>query len=402
MHVCLDGPALWVAAYDARLWSDSQRTIGWIADPETQYHDSQIVVGAPSTVLSGERSEGSERPVLERLLGDPILTARMVAGLGGPPPQLEWLLDAEPMAKLFEVDEKSTADEQPLQHIRYQSISERDGVWCVVVVASTGDESYRFWIDRDRSCIHAVELPAVVAGQPIELDGWTIESLELVLHEARFRAGEAPFVLEQMPKFDFPKRPQYVNALIPLPPPAPHRRLGSTLPNLSVGDRAGRLNVTQRGFDRQLTLWLAAADTPESQAGLDTLALVRAISGGLDRSSKEANASVRPVVLANEQSADTLEQARVGPAGWVLIKDSQAELTQRLGLKPRQCLLSNAKGRVLWVGQANVPIDLASLPGVLQDTLAGYDVPKRLRDQWQSDRQAYQQKLAEVRANVPR
>ena len=86
MHVLLEGPTIWVAAYDGRIWSDSQRTIGWVHDEKTQHHDSQVVVGATASP--------SGRAELNRLLGEPILREKIVAGLGGPPPQLEWLLGA--------------------------------------------------------------------------------------------------------------------------------------------------------------------------------------------------------------------------------------------------------------------------------------------------------------------
>lgn len=408
MHVCLSGPAVWVAAYDARLWADAEQTVGWIADEQTDFHDSQVVVGAASTdpreqprsdampAVGG--STASERPVLENLLRDPLLTTRMVSGLGGPPPQLEWLLEGDPMAKLFREDPAAAASETQKRQIRYGSTAMRDGVPCVSVVASVGDDSYQFWIDRQRSCIKSVELPIAIAGKGIEMEGWVVESLELELHQASFEPWPGSFQLSQMPKATFPDQPKYVRALVPLPPAAPHRRMGSTLPEFSVGDKNGRFRITAAGGQTPLTLWLAGTTNDDADpAAPEFLPLVQSLSTWLMQDGSPQSQQLRAVALVEDVLVDPLMRAGIDNTPWVVVRDRRGELSERIGLQPNQLMLSNQSRRILWIGDGRDAGDVASLAAVVQDALHGTDVPNRLQRQWQADRQAYLSKLQELR-----
>ena len=339
--------------------------------------------------------------MLNNLLGDPLLTARMVSGLGGPPPQLEWLLDADPMAKLFRHGDDDPAEEPRPRQIRYDNVARLDGVLCVSVVASVGDESYRFWIDRKRSCIKTVELPASIAGQQVEMEGWTVKSLELELKHASFEPFKESFQLANMPGADFPANPKYVRAMIPLPPAPPHRRLGATLPSFSVADRSGRVNVNAEGYDAPLTLWLVGQSSESSDPGLETVTWIQNLSSGLERAKPEIRQRLRPVVLAEATTVETLMRAGVDKTRWVVIKDREFDLAEQMGLNPGDVMLSDESRRILWIGDARLPSDVASLTGVAADTLAGIDVPQRLRQQWRSDQQAYQRKLQQVRYPAP-
>ena len=392
MHVALDGSTIWIACYDARLWSDSGKTIGWIADEQSDFHDSQVVVGG-----SAATAPSSARPTLEHLLRDPILTTRMTAGLGGPPPQLEWLLDADPMAKLFRDAERSAPDRT--RKIQYEGVAERDQILCVVVHAVVGGDSYRFWIERSRSLIHCVELPVSMAGEQIQLEGWKIQSLELVLDGASFDPPAKPYQITEMPKADLPKVPKFVRALIPLPPPQPSPRLGSRVEPFKRPDLAGQIEISHTGADRPFTLFFASVAADDTDSELRNLHAVNQFAGWLQLANQPEQADVRPISLVDDASARLLVGAGISQAGWLLLPDRDASVRRQIGIEPGQAALVDSRGRIIWIGAAGSPADLQSLDAVISDTRAGVDVPVQIRRLWASDLKAYQEKLAEMHAD---
>ncbi|MCO8122698.1 hypothetical protein NHH03_13200 [Stieleria sp. TO1_6] len=370
MQVALEGTTIWIAAYDARLWSDDQQTLGWLADQRTRYHDAQVVVGPVST----------GRPTLSLLLQDPILSERMVAGLGGPPPQLEWLFDPDPMAKLF-TDAAADA-------IEYQGIDESDGVKCVVVHAVVDRDRYRFWIDPDQSVIRNVDLPVSMAGQAVQLEGAKVHSLELSLVGATFDPPQEPFELPQMQHFDFPPQPKYLRALVPLPPPRPNPRLGSRVPG-------------QKRTDRGVTLMVACHRQTTADAEPQNIHAVQSLAAWLAHSPEEVRSRVQPVALVDQAAQRILDQSSVASIGWALLRDDAGRTQQRIGIDAGQAAAMDASGRLVWVGDPRSPLDISVLGTVVIDTLAGIDVPQRMREQWQSDRSAYQAKLKTLAVPTP-
>ncbi|MEM6470585.1 MAG: hypothetical protein AAF802_13595 [Planctomycetota bacterium] len=403
MHVQFDQASLWVAAYDARLWTDGDETIGWIAEPDSVMHDGQVVVGGPIA-----SSESGGRPELPRLLGDSILAARMTLGLGGPPPQLEWLFDADPMARLFESDESN-------QRIEYDGFSSREGFSCLVVAAAAGNDSYRFHVDRARSMIVAVDLPTSLAGNPVELDGWKIRSLELLLKDATFQKPERPLQLTNMPRSTGPDKPTFVRSLIPLPPPLPHPQIGAAVESFKSVDLTGKIRLGHRGIDRPLTLWFVTPEVSDaSDPGLlRSIQTMNSLSLAL---APKARSLVRRIVIGDGESVRTLSQNVPGSglgepgyssegvgqpgSGWVFVDDSRGRLTRALSLSEGQFALSATDGRIRWIGDPSRPGELESLSNLVTDTLAGVDVAEKLRERWRADRKAYEEKLREL--SVPR
>ena len=386
MEIRLDGAKIWIAAYDARLWSDDERTLGWVVNDETKPDQHQVVVGASAT---DQRS--TDRPVLANLLRDPLLTSRMTSGLGGPPPQLEWLLDAKPMARLF----------QPQSTIEYEGTETEREHPCVVVRATAGEETYRFWIDRSRSLVRRVSLPVSIAGTSVELDGWTVKSLELVLMEARFSTSEPSQDTDPMPQSKLPPRPTWVRALVPLPPRQPSRYLGSRLESFQVTAANSGSPVSHLGAGTALTLWLIPTKESSSERGAAFLRSIYMVAAGLGRLDPSLLQNVRPIALTDDKSLETLSKLAVEDAGWILIRDPDHDLASRLKLRSGQMVLSDSSGTLLWIGSLNSPTDSVVLPNVISDALAGVDIVRRLRDQWKSDFAAYQKKLTEVTITEP-
>ena len=393
MHVMLDGSTIWVAAYDARLWSDDGETVGWIADPQTNLHDSQVVIGGSS---SEQRSTG--RPILANLLRDPILTSSMVSGLGGPPPQLEWLLDPDPMAKLFGGHDPRAGESEPAREIVYDGIELHDQIPCVLVKVVAGRDVYRFWIDRQKSLIYRVELPASLAGQKVQLDGWKVHSLELVLVNASFQPPSRPYQLTEMPEADLPARPKYLRSLVPLPPPPPDRRLGRRAGAFETIDVTGRIKLTERGIGRMLTLWYAAFGQATPDANARNLQSINQLSTRLGQANPPNRSVIGSVCLADGASGKFLDDAGITNSDWVLLIDGKETVRKQFALDPGQATLVDWRGQMVWIGDSSVAADSGDLSAVVADSLAGVNVSDRMRRQWETDRDAYPKKLTELAA----
>ncbi|WP_149497153.1 hypothetical protein [Roseiconus lacunae] len=379
MSVHLQGAKLDLAAYDARLWSDGSQTFGWIADPNTSLHDQQVVVGGSLH----DATSNVRRPSLDRLLRDPILTAKMKAGLGGPPPQLEWLLEADPMANLFRGKQA--------ERIEYVGIRMLRDVPCVVVLAEVDGEQYRFWIDRRRSIMKLVELPTSVAETSVTVGGYEFESLELVLEGATFAPDAASF--PSSPKQDFPQRPTYLRALLPLPPRPPHRLLGSKLATFRVRDISDQVDVTQRGVDRSFTLFVMTDPSSASDV-TDDMQLISFASLQLANLNDALRAKVRPVVVAGQERARQLRQIGIDRSEWFIV--SAPTVLSEFQQYPAVVLV-NARGEVLFVAEQQMAGQLTTLPGAISDALSGGDLPAEMRRQWETDRKAYEAKVKELR-----
>ena len=317
MHVLLDGPNLWIAAYDGRLWSDGNRTLGWIHDEKSDRHDGQVVVG-PTAAPDG-------RPELKRVLNEPTLREKIIAGLGGPPPQLEWLLEPDPMAKLF--DGKQTK-------IEYAGIRSRDSVAHVVVEAVADGQRYRFWIDGEKSLIRSVDLPIELAEEnPSTPAGWRVRSLELRLPNATFAPTEQRATLDAMRFCELPSPPKYVRAMVPLPPPPPNRLIGRRLGEFQVRDVSGRWTVSQRGAGTDFTMFAVVSSDAQGAALLQSLPLIDA------QVPPQMRAHLTFVILVDEDNS-----ARLDPARFRVIQNRKDALSQRMGLAGGASCLVDQQG----------------------------------------------------------
>lgn len=121
------------------------------------------------------------------------------------------------------------------------------------------------------------------------------------------------------------------------------------------------------------------------------------------------------IASANQRGSDVVRRVAVGPpeslrrlnqngareSGWLLVPDPGQSIRSKLGIEDETYALTATNARVYWLGDPSVVGDLASLGSIIQDTLSGVDVPKRLRERWETDRRAYEAKLQELRAPFP-
>lgn len=388
MNVALDANRVWIAAYDARLWSDASETLGWIANEKNNFHDSQVVVG-----MTENSRPPVARPSLEFLLRDPILAERMVAGLGGPPPQLEWLLDPEPMARLFNEDTDSSKSESSPsdRSIEYEGVLKRDGQPRVVVRAIANGDKYLFWIDKSTSVIHSVDLPVSMTGQQVELDGWTVHSLELKLVNAHFDQPKTTLQLSDMKYATLPTRPRYVNALVPLPPPLPSSRLGSSLGTFQATDRFQNVTVSQRGSGRPFTVFFAAHLDDDDSSEFRNFQAAAKLVAWFNRLSRTLKQTVQIIAFSNQAS-----EKMFADTGILVLQDTDAKLRGRVGIESGQVSIVDSDGTLLWIGDPTDDSDAAVYASVISDSASGIDVPSQMRKQSQLEQAAYREKLREV------
>lgn len=187
-----------VSAYANRITHDPERGLAWFTDPTSQHWGNQVLVS---------RGTG-RRPNLDRLLADPVLTTQLSVGGAGPPPQLEWLFSAEPMARLF----GGTAEFA-------WGVSEAiDGVLCTAIRVHDASDRFTFWIDLPSSLIRRIDLPSVVL--PMSSPSGVLANREIALTVRLVNASfESPDVDDDSP--GLPRSPQWVRRLVPPPNEAP-------------------------------------------------------------------------------------------------------------------------------------------------------------------------------------
>jgi hypothetical protein len=359
LRVWLESARLYVEAYDLRVWADEQATTAWIVDPTTDNFDSQVLRQPP----------GSGRPSLQRLLSDAVLSEKLSAGLAGPPPQLDWLLSEEPMKRLFAEDHRIT----------FAGERELNGRLCVTVLVAADGEQYRFWIDKGSSLIRRVDLPPIPAAN----DASQQATLTLELKAATFDAAkELPAIT------DLPAEPQLVGRFVPLPPPRPSDALGQTSHPFRLRDRSGKIEVSNQGSDRDVTVILFASDEETSlwQATAFhqwTATLLPAmqnkvrcvvITDAATASKLPKNFSIPVVIDANEQAKQAIASTS---------HDSEFEL-----------VIIDRYGRIAWLQQATNSADgYSPLAPVIRDISSGVDVAGRYLQQWRAAEATYRNLL---------
>ncbi|MFK8111955.1 MAG: hypothetical protein AB8B91_07120 [Rubripirellula sp.] len=358
MRIWLDRDRLYVEAYDVRLASDPKACLAWISDEATSDFDSQVL-RLPS-------SQG--RPQLKALFADRILTERISAGLAGPPPQLEWLFASDPMKQLFRSDHQ----------FAFAASRNIDGRPCRSVQVKAGSEKYQFWIDQRDGVIRRVELPPIVA-PPEPGQAPQTMSLSLELAAASFGAPQREPDLKPLPA-----NPQYVRQLIPLPPEAPPRTLGSVVSPFQL--RTHEFAVSERGADREATMLVRFAGDPASMMSL----------AALERWTQEIPKSLAQrlrIVVAIDPNA----KARF-PNGLRIPSavDQDSQTSRALQLQSGGLALLDRKGRVVWTQEAVTPTTMVTLGAVVADVLDQVDVPQRIQAQWAEQVRAYRDTVQKV------
>ena len=345
-----------VHAYDTSLRSGGEGLIAWIDDPDSNSFDSQVLVG-PSA---------AGRPSLEAVFADPILADRVSSGLAGPPPQLDWLFAADPMAGLF----------QAASTFAFGAVDTIDRRECRAVTVTVGQEEYRFWIDRHDSLIRRVEFPEVLL--PGETPGSpTRTEMTIELRGAAFASSSHPPRLPSLPR-----QPKYVSRFVPLPTARPASVIGTTPKGWVITDDAGKVTIRDGRSDREICVLVRLADDPASDAAVSIM----------NRWYAQLPETIQQRVRVGVIAATGLRPE----ADFPVFVQLQSSVAQRLQLPAGAAMVWDARGRVAWI-QPDLSSDAsatAMLGAVVADLLGGVDVPQRVLQQWDQQVKAYRAALA--------
>jgi len=362
LHVSYNREQLFVQAYDVQLLSDSKGTLAWIGDEQTDNFDSQVKRAGPIEA----------RPTIESLFADPILFQHVSAGLAGPPPQLEWLFSDEPMKQFFRSGDRFAFD-------KTDTI---DGRSCRSVRVHAGPDIYRFWIDRASGIVRRIEFPSMVAppvpGQP---------PLRMTLTMDLVGASFGPSIHAPEVK-PLPTDPRYVSRFIPLPPPEPPASLGQMPDRFQVESTDNRIQVSDRGSNRDATLVVRFTGDQRSRVAVATL------QQWFQQMPEVLLSRVLLVFLAESGTAEPLSKQTSVP----VVVDQHESAAQALNLAPGTLAIQDKSGRIHWVQSDFSEPSLISLGAIVADVVAGVDVPGRVRDQWQQQVDAYETAMTRAAA----
>ncbi len=347
LSVRLERQNFYVQAYSLRCFCDSTQTLCWIKDETTDDFDHQVSVRpAPKT-----------RGDWETLTLDLIFQQHLSAGLGGPPPQLDWLFAAEPMKLLFDQQHRfEFGSEQSIENRRCQS-----------VIVRADAKRYTFWIDMDAGIVREVELPSVFASPgpgspPVEM------TLTVQLSEATFQPSTQPPTVDPLPN-----EPKFVDRFVPLPPDEPDRSLGLTmnhelLQGLGAAGRPANVSLLVCFRDPQVSM-----------------ALMELLSYWHRQLPADMASQVRVLELRRPTADQTLTST-------VLAADPN-RWASAFGSSSGGIGVLSKTGELLWTQPGLVPAELPALGTIVADVLAGIDVPRRLRGEWRTAKDAYDMEI---------
>ncbi|EMI54068.1 signal peptide protein [Rhodopirellula sallentina SM41] len=376
LRVRLDPRQLAVDAYTARIrvsaGEDVRRSrerlelIAWFNEPETSHFDAQVLV---------QRWDSSpeDRLRLENVLRDEVLRSRVSAGLAGPPPQLEWLLADRPMKKLFTDDSR----------FEWLDTGEIDGVELQRIAVTSDRERFVFWIHPVTNLIRRVELP-VPPSIGDQREGW---ELFLELRAATFLApvqgfgtGETSPQFESRPRF----REKWVGRFVPVPPPPPSPLLGK---EIRIEELMTAKGVGEPGVLLE-SRFLIASISPEDSS--DRPAWMAEWGRMLPALNTTSAGRMRFIALSSHR--DVAQTLRQYPSSLVSVVDPAgvSGVLRKLRLSggafavlstPRN---TGAPAKLLLVENESDPGSIQNAIAVIRDSQSGIDVPKKIREDYES------------------
>tara|TARA_R110002049_G_scaffold2750_4_gene21938 strand:+ start:95438 stop:96820 length:1383 start_codon:yes stop_codon:yes gene_type:complete len=367
LSVTLDADAIDVRAYDVRLHKDDGQLSAWIDDPSTNHFDSQALrVAVPAG-----------RPILDSILADPVLADHLQSGLAGPPPQLEWLLADEPMKKLFD-DEHQFA---------FASESSVAGHACHVVRVDAQGDRYQFWIDQKEGVIRRVELPNSTLSSQLTLA--TELKLTLELDGATFRSVSSSDS-QNSGVTSPPGNAKWVGRFVPLPPIEPAPILGSRPDGFQLKNAVGEVTLSASGRPQPIRVLGRFA------GGDDSVAAAALLQNWNSRLPPNVRARTQVIIVVDRAAADQIPTPLTLPIA--IDNDHHAE--RQFAITPGGLTILDPDGQIAWVQPQVTPAALVAAGTIIGDIIEGVDVPRRLRQQWGRDIQAYQEALEKASVRV--
>lgn len=343
--------------------------MAWFEEVESSHFDSQVL-------RSAWRASANERVAIDRVLADEVLRSRLSAGLAGPPPQLEWLLAEEPMRKLFDNAHDTNPNAESVD-CQWESDGEFKGDPLQRIAVTSNDDRFVFWIEPTTSLIRRVELPLSRTMGMVDPANWT---LTLDLNRATFQPNEVqtsdaggPTSFQAGPVFD----PVFVRRFVPLPPPPPSPLLGRSISRELLGNQTHPYHV----------IAVAPQEAVAFEAWKHDWGVVLPVL---------ASAAKLQLIVRDQAMASRLSDFPSPPVSVMRANEARG-LMRKLRLDEGSMVLLDREGRVLLVEVNSQAGSIGNLISVIRDSVAGVDVPRRIRGDYERLWKSYQAMLEQAR-----
>jgi hypothetical protein len=356
-----------VQAYEAVLVCDGQTLQARIRDAATKDFDSQVV----------ERPAPARLSLPDLYEHDEILSLALRQGLAGYPLQLDLLLATNPLAAL-------RADDATRQLLDPATI---DGRACERLSIATADGKFVLWVDRESYVLRRVEYPAATFAGEIAEDP-AVEDVRLT---AEFRGAtlagqtaDAAFAMEM------PAQPKRVKKFIPPPRELPSELIGTTVSSFAFTDLTGKV-LTSQSLDKRIKVLLWFNNHPACRSSVQQLNQVYRQFQSQSRVAIYA-VCAEPSSMTDTQISQLVQLWRIDVP---TVRDVQALGRDLFAIPwaPTMVVLNGDNAMQIFEVGAN-PNLVAELPQVLERLIAGEDLAKEIRGQFERARAAYERALA--------
>jgi hypothetical protein len=352
-----------VQAYQVRVACDGEHFLARMQDAATGDLDGQII----------ERPAPAKLTLRELYDYDEILSAAFRQGLIGYPPQLDLLLDEQPLAAL--------RGDQAIR--RLLDPSNIDGRTCSRIGIDTPDGRFVLWVDQASHAVRRIEYPPAAFAPEMAQD----ESVEDVQLTAEFRG--ATFV-PQMPNdafaLDVPQQAKRVKKFVPPLRELPSKLFGKTVSPFGFADLTGGTVSNESLGDRiKVLVWFN--NYPACQTNVQQLSRVYQQYKAQDRLAILA-VCVEPSTVSDSQVA---ELTRLWKVDLPTVRDLQAFGRDLFHVSVAPTLVVLDGKNVVHIFEVGANPDLAAeLPQVLERMLAGENLAVEILDQFSQARRAYE------------
>jgi hypothetical protein len=194
------------------------------------------------------------------LLTDPIVAERLSAGLAGFPPQLDLLLNPQPLSGLID-------DSAALSYLPTESIDNRA---CFVIQVQRGPTLFVLWIDQASLMLRRMRMPQTHLTEQMLADK-RVANIELTIEFSNIRTEGTI----DWGRFTIPEKPEawLVNRFVPRPPAVDTTAVGEQIPGFQLESPMGQtvFSSSDHRTQRKATVLLWLADHPTCRLASEQL-----------------------------------------------------------------------------------------------------------------------------------
>jgi hypothetical protein len=194
------------------------------------------------------------------LLTDPVVAEQLSAGLAGFPPQLDLLLNPQPLSGLID-------DSAALTYLPAESIDNRP---CFVIQVRRGDTQFVLWIEQASLMLRRMRMPQTHLTEQMLADQ-RVAHIELSIEFSNIRTEGTI----DWGRFALPEKADslLVNRFVPRPPEVDTTNVGEQIPGFQLESPAGQtvFSSSDHRSQRKATVLLWLADHPTCRLACEQL-----------------------------------------------------------------------------------------------------------------------------------